>query len=76
MSVLDEAASLKERPMSTTIPSFTIDLNLGSVGPAWTLEVALQAAREVETGGLRATCIRRGPDVILDNAALRKALDN
>lgn len=61
--------------MSTFHP-YTVDLENGNIGPAWSLEVAVQAAREAETVGCKAVRIRRGAEVILEGAALRTELDS
>lgn len=64
--------------MSNTIIPLTIDLEDGSsLSPHWTLDVALESARHVEAapGGRKVVRIRRGTEVVLESAQLRRELD-
>jgi hypothetical protein len=64
--------------MSGTVVPFTIDFADGSnIGPHWTLNVAVESARQVESapGGRKAIRIRRGTEVILGGVSFRKELD-
>jgi len=64
--------------MSNAIIPLTIDLEDGSsLSPHWTLDVALESARQVEAapGGRKVVRIRQGADIVLEGAELRRELD-
>jgi hypothetical protein len=63
-----------EHPIGGTILPFTVVLDNGTIGPAWTLDVALEVAREAEGAGRRAVRITRGAKTILDGEDLRARL--
>lgn len=66
----------RKNTMSGAIFPFTVVLNPGELGPAWTLDVALQAAREAEQAGRQAIRIVRGRETILEGEDLRQAIEN
>ena len=56
------------------IPAFTIELDNGFIGPAWTLEVALDAANEAEASGKIAIRVWQGGRIVLDGESLKRSL--
>jgi hypothetical protein len=60
--------------MSDPFLPFTVVLNPGELGPAWTLDVALQVAREAEQAGRQVSRIIRGREIILEGEDLRRAM--
>jgi len=61
--------------MSGSIQPYTVELDNGPLSPAWTLAVAIQAAREAETCGRTAIRIRQGTETIMEGEELRKQLE-
>lgn len=57
------------------IGSFYVETDRGLVGPAWTLEVAIAAAREAERAGCRALRISKSAGAVLEGESLRRILD-
>lgn len=51
-----------------------IELDNGRIGPAWTLEVAIEVAREAETAGRIALRIWQGQNVVMEGEALRQEM--
>lgn len=63
--------------MSGTRIPFIVETDSGPLSdPAWTLDMAVQSARDAETAGSRASRIRRGIEIVLEGDALRKALES
>ena len=63
--------------MSSTIIAFTLELVDGSkIGPHWTLDAAVESARQVEAapGGRKARRICRGADIVMEGDLLRQKL--
>jgi len=60
--------------MTRTVLAYYIEIDNGRIGPAWTLEGALEQARDAETGGRTAIRIVQGADTVLEGDELRKRL--
>ena len=58
-----------------TIEPYVIDFEDGNVGPCWSLDGAIEVAREAGSAGRKAVRIRRATEVVLEGAPLRRELD-
>jgi len=62
--------------MNGTESNFQLVLETGPVKVrSATLTAAIEAARDARTMGRHPVCIRRGSEIILEHAELRRALD-